>query len=62
MLFDRLDERNTMVKSVPYFDNFTKWTFLSVNKKQIIETKVLATQTEIQAGRDTEKANRKVRI
>jgi hypothetical protein len=24
-------ERNAMVKSVPYFDNFIKWTFLSVN-------------------------------
>ena len=31
MFFDRLDERNAMVKSVSHFDNFTKWTFLVVN-------------------------------
>jgi hypothetical protein len=28
MFFDHLNERNTMVKSVSYFDNFIKWTFL----------------------------------
>jgi len=31
MIFDRLDERNGMVKSVPHFDNFTKWTILVIN-------------------------------
>jgi hypothetical protein len=35
MLFDHLDERNAMVKFVPYFDNFTKWTFLSVNNNTV---------------------------
>jgi hypothetical protein len=32
MFFDHLDERNAMVKSVTHFDNFTKLTFLSVNR------------------------------
>jgi len=32
MVFDCLDERNAMVKSVLHFDNFTKWTFLVVNR------------------------------
>jgi hypothetical protein len=34
MFFDRLDERNTIVKSFSYFKNFTKWTFLSVNRSK----------------------------
>jgi hypothetical protein len=31
MFFDHRDERNVMVKSISYFDNFTKWTILVVN-------------------------------
>jgi hypothetical protein len=31
MFFDRLNERNVMVKSILYFDNFTKWIILVVN-------------------------------
>jgi hypothetical protein len=33
MFFDHLDERNAMLKSVIYFDNFTRWTFFVVNTK-----------------------------
>jgi hypothetical protein len=32
MFFDHLNERNAMVKSITYFDNFTKWTFLVVDR------------------------------
>jgi len=31
MFFDCLDKRNAMVKSIPHFDNFTKWTILVGN-------------------------------
>ena len=31
MVFDHLDKSNTMVRSISYFDNFTKWIILVVN-------------------------------
>jgi hypothetical protein len=30
--FEHLDERNAMVKSILYFDNFIKWKILVVNR------------------------------
>jgi hypothetical protein len=37
MFLDCLDERNALVKSIPYFDNFTKWIFFSVNTMSLIQ-------------------------
>jgi hypothetical protein len=34
MLFDHLDKRNAMVKSVSHFDNFSKWAILVVNNSE----------------------------
>jgi hypothetical protein len=39
MFFDHLDKKNTMVKSVTHFDNFTKWIFFVVNTKLSSSTK-----------------------
>jgi hypothetical protein len=32
VFIDHRNERNEIVKFVPHFDNFTKWTILVVNK------------------------------
>ena len=34
MFFDRLDERNAMVKSVSHFDNFTKMIIFCCQRKE----------------------------
>jgi hypothetical protein len=52
MFFDRLDERNAVVKSVPHFDNFTKWTFFSVNTcdrdlQRMVDFTTSAAQVEV---------------
>ena len=55
MFFDHLDERNTMVRFISYFDNFTKWIILVVNNHiQVVAAAASKLSSTHAAGNNTQ--------